>query len=291
MAKKVRKAVFPVAGMGTRVLPATKAMPKEMLTVVDKPIIQYAVEEAMAAGIEEFIFVTGHGKNAIENHFDRSPELERSLEARGKTAELRQITEGFPGEGQVFYTRQREPLGLGHAVYCAKALIGDEPFAVLLPDDIMVANGNPLKDMIDIYERTGTPVTLVADVPRDKTSRYGILNPGGEKMDGRTIRAHGFVEKPKPEDAPSTYANVGRYVLSPKIFDYLALKEKGAGGEIQLTDAMVKLLADEGFYGYLLDGRRFDCGDKAGLVIANIALALQRPELAGDIRGYLKTLA
>jgi len=289
--KKVRKAVFPVAGMGTRVLPATKAMPKEMLTVVDKPIIQYAVEEAMAAGIEEFIFVTGHGKSAIENHFDRSMELERSLEERGKTAELKLLRDTLPPEGSVFYTRQHAPLGLGHAIWCAKGFIGDEPFAVLLPDDIIVSNkGNALKDMIDLYQKTGTSATLVTEVPRENTSRYGILEPAGE-INGQAIKAKNFVEKPKPEEAPSTLANVGRYVLSPRIFDFLDKKQTGAGGEIQLTDAMVELMQTEDFYAWKLDGERYDCGSKEGLVIANIAMAMRRDDIKDQIADFLTTLS
>jgi len=289
--KKVRKAVFPVAGMGTRVLPATKAMPKEMLTVVDKPIIQYAVEEAMAAGIEEFIFVTGHGKSAIENHFDRSMELERSLEERGKTAELKLLRDTLPPEGSVFYTRQHAPLGLGHAIWCAKGFIGDEPFAVLLPDDIIVSNkGNALKDMIDLYQKTGTSATLVTEVPRENTSRYGILEPAGE-INGQAFKAKNFVEKPKPEEAPSTLANVGRYVLSPRIFDFLDKKQTGAGGEIQLTDAMVELMQTEDFYAWKLDGERYDCGSKEGLVIANIAMAMRRDDIKDQIADFLTTLS
>jgi UTP--glucose-1-phosphate uridylyltransferase len=288
--RKVRKAVFPVAGMGTRVLPATKAMPKEMLTVVDKPIIQYAVEEAMAAGIEEFIFVTGHGKSAIENHFDRSAELERSLEERGKTAELKMLRESLPPEGSVFYTRQHAPLGLGHAVWCAKGFVGNEPFAVLLPDDIIVSHqGNALKDMIDLYEQTGTSVTLVTDVPREHTNRYGILEPAGEQ-EGQSIKAKNFVEKPKPEDAPSTLANVGRYVLSPRIFDFLDERKAGAGGEIQLTDAMVELMHKEDFYAWKLNGERYDCGNNAGLVIANIAMALRRDDVRPQVLDALEQL-
>ncbi|MBI1363897.1 MAG: UTP--glucose-1-phosphate uridylyltransferase GalU [Proteobacteria bacterium] len=290
MPRKVRKAVFPVAGMGTRVLPATKAMPKEMLTVVDKPIIQYAVEEAMAAGIEEFIFVTGHGKSAIENHFDRAAELERALEERGKMAELKILRESLPPEGSVFYTRQRAPLGLGHAVWCAKGFVGNEPFAVLLPDDIIVSHkGNALKDMIALYEETGTSVTLVTDVPREHTRRYGILEPAGDAT-GQAVKAKNFVEKPDPKDAPSTLANVGRYVLSPRIFDFLDEKKAGAGGEIQLTDAMVELMHEEDFYAWRLHGERFDCGDKAGLVIANMAMALRRDDLRTQLMPALEAL-
>lgn len=289
MAQSVRTCVFPVAGLGTRFLPATKAMPKEMLTVVDKPLIQYAVEEAAAAGIEHFVFVTGRGKAALEDHFDRSPELERTLSARGKTVEIAAITEGMPKAGSLSYTRQQEPLGLGHAVWCAREMVGDEPFAVILPDDLIQAETPCLKQLIATHADVGGHVVAVADVPREHTKRYGILDVVTD--DGRVARAKGLVEKPEPEKAPSTLSIIGRYVLHPKVFEFLDKKVAGAGGEIQLTDAISQTIGAVPFHGVRFEGRRFDCGDKLGWLEANLALALARPEMAAAVRAFLKELS
>ncbi len=289
MTQKVRKAVFPVGGLGTRFLPATKAMPKEMLPVVDKPLIQYAVEEALAAGIEEIIFVTGRGKAAIEDHFDYSFELRQVLSERGKAAELKAINFPVLEPGRVAYTRQQDPLGLGHAVWCARELVGDEPFAVLLADDLVMATTPCLSQMIDVYEETGGNVVAVMDVPREHTSRYGILDV--ESDDGRLASIRGLVEKPKPEDAPSTLSIIGRYILLPEVFGYLEEKKRGSGGEIQLTDSMARMIGEAPFHGLRFEGTRFDCGDKAGFFEANVAFALARPDLAPQIKTILKTYA
>jgi UTP--glucose-1-phosphate uridylyltransferase len=275
--RRVRKAIFPVGGLGTRFLPATKAMPKEMLPVVDKPLIQYAVEEARAAGIEELIFVTGRGKATIEDHFDHSYELEHTLESRGKKAELDAMRGWMPPPGDVAYTRQQAPLGLGHAVWCARDLVGDEPFAVLLADDLILAKTPCLKQMIDIYPEVRGNMVAVMDVPKEHTSRYGILSPGRD--DGRLVQVRGLVEKPKPEAAPSTIAVIGRYILEPAVFDHLDKKSKGAGGEIQLTDSLIPMIGVSPFHGYRFDGKRFDCGDKIGFFEAQIAFALERADL------------
>ena len=286
MRKPVRKAVFPVAGLGTRFLPATKAMPKEMLPVVDKPLIQHAVEEARAAGIEEFIFVTGRGKSALEDHFDHAFELEATLKERGKTAELDGLAQWLPGAGHVLYTRQQRPLGLGHAVWCARHLVGDEPFAVLLPDDLVLAETPCLKQMVAVYEETGGNVVAVVDVPREHTRRYGVLDVASD--DGRLAAVRGLVEKPAPEAAPSTLSIIGRYILQPELFEILATIGRGAGGEIQLTDGMVKLIGgDRPFYGLRFAGRRYDCGDKLGWLEANIAFALAQPGLAPQLKQIL----
>lgn len=292
MPQKVKKAVFPVAGWGSRFLPATKTMPKEMLAVVDKPVIQYAVEEAMDAGIEEFIFVTGRGKETIENHFDSNYELEETLKAAGKTAALESITRIVPPEGKIFYTRQSRRLGLGHAVGCARSIVGNEPFAVLLPDDIMLARDgtNMLKKMVENYENTGVSNVLCMEVSAEKTERYGVLNTGGHVVKNGQVKVEGFVEKPKKEVAPSNLAVMGRYVFSPEIFPLLAETKPGAGNEIQLTDAMHQLAQKTGFEGVLLDGMRLDCGDKPGFVQANIYMALQRPDLRDEIIHFIKKL-
>jgi UTP--glucose-1-phosphate uridylyltransferase len=283
MRKPVRKAVFPVAGLGTRFLPATKATPKEMLPVVDKPLIQHAVEEARAAGIEEFIFVTGRGKSALEDHFDHAFELEATLKERGKTAELDALASWLPGAGHVLYTRQQRPLGLGHAVWCARHLVGDEPFAVMLPDDLVLAETPCLKQMVAVYEETGGNVVAVMDVPREHTKRYGILDVASD--DGRLASVRGLVEKPAPEVAPSTLSIIGRYILQPELFDHLARIGRGAGDEIQLTDGLAKLIGgDRPFLGLRFDGRRYDCGDKLGWLEANIALALAREDLGPPLR-------
>lgn len=289
--KKVRKAVLPVAGLGTRFLPATKAMPKEMLTVVDKPLIQYAVEEALAAGIEEIVFVTGRGKTAIENHFDRPYELCSTLEKKGKLKELEIVENIIPEHVRIFYTRQGNPLGLGHAVWCAKSVIGDEPFAVILPDDMIHCDKSvPLKDMVDLYNNTGVSNVLVEEVPLERTKSYGILDVKDEQVENGHIKVHGFVEKPNPEEAPSRLGVVGRYVFSPEIFDYLDEKEIGAGGEIQLTDAMVKLQKSQGFNGFLSTAKRFDCGDKVGYQQANLYFALRDSYIGPRLLEYIQGL-
>jgi UTP--glucose-1-phosphate uridylyltransferase len=283
---RVRKAVFPVGGLGTRFLPATKAMPKEMLPIVDKPLIQYAVEEAAAAGIEEFIFVTGRGKAAIEDHFDHSVELEDALGDRGKTEALESIRHWVPAAGQVAYTRQQEPLGLGHAVWCARNLVGDEPFAILLADDLVLSQTPCLKQMVDVANETGGNVVAVMDVPREETSRYGILDVASD--DGRLAAVNGLVEKPAPEEAPSTLSIIGRYILMPEVFDLLESTERGAGGEIQLTDAMAKMIGRHPFHGLRFEGTRFDCGDKLGFLQATIAFGLERPDLRAGLLDYMR---
>ena len=285
MTAKVRKAVFPVGGLGTRFLPATKSMPKEMLPVVDTPLIQYAVDEALAAGIEEIIFVTGRGKSAIEDHFDHSFELEHTLAERGKTAELKAVTNPIQVPGGIAYTRQQTALGLGHAVWCARELVGNEPFAVLLADDLVMAQTPCLKQLIDVYSRTGGNVVAVMDVPREHTNRYGILDVAND--DGTLAEIKGLVEKPAPEDAPSTLSIIGRYVLLPEVFAELDRQEPGAGNEIQLTDAMARLIGPTPFHGLRFEGRRFDCGDKAGFLEANLAFALARDDLADQVREFL----
>jgi UTP--glucose-1-phosphate uridylyltransferase len=286
---RVRKAVFPVGGLGTRFLPATKVMPKEMLAVVDKPLIQYAVEEARAAGVEEFILVNGRGKEAIEDHFDRSPELERTLAERGKNAELEALRAWLPKAGTVVSTRQPEALGLGHAVWCARELVGDEPFAVLLPDDLILSRVSALKQMCDVYGDVGGNMVAVEDVPRQHTKRYGIISPGAAK--GRLVEAKAVVEKPTPEKAPSTMAVIGRYILEPKIFEHLEKQQRGAGNEIQLTDALAAMIGQRPFHGFRFDGRRFDCGDKVGFLEANIAFALEREDLGPEVRQILRNYA
>ena len=288
MAKKIRKAVFPVAGLGTRFLPATKASPKEMLPVVDKPLIQYAVEEAAAAGCTEMIFITGRNKRSIEDHFDKAYELESELEAKGKKA-LLEVVQGITPKGiNCVYIRQAEPLGLGHTVLCARSVVGDEPFAVLLADDLMQpgAEGTAvLAQMVEQYGKHHSSVLAVQEVAREETSSYGIVSssPWGE----RTARVTGIVEKPKPEAAPSTQAVVGRYVLTPLVFDHLANIKPGAGGEIQLTDALAKLINDEPVLAYRFDGTRYDCGSKIGYLQATVELALRHPEVGKDFAAFL----
>ena len=289
MYKKIRKAVFPVGGLGTRFLPATKAMPKEMLPVVDKPLIQYAVEEALEAGIEEIIFVTGRGKAAIEDFFDYSFELGDLLDKRGKRAELQAINIPVLEPGRIAYTRQQEPLGLGHAVWCARELVGDEPFAVLLADDLVMAKTPCLKQLIDVYDQTGGNVVAVMDVPREHTERYGIVEIGDD--DGRLAEIRGLVEKPEPADAPSTLSIIGRYLLLPEVFGYLDERKKGAGGEIQLTDSMARMIGEKPFHGLRFEGHRFDCGDKAGFFEANLAFALARPDMKVQISKIIRDYA
>lgn len=285
MATRVRKAIFPVGGLGTRFLPATKAMPKEMLPIVDRPLIQYAVDEARDAGIEEFIFVTGRGKAAIEDHFDRSFELEQTLDARGKTEELEALRAWLPNPGQIAYVRQQEPLGLGHAVWCARHLIGDEPFAVLLADDLILAETPCLKQMVSVFDDQGGNVVAAMVVPHEHTSRYGIIESGGEQ--GSVVPVKGLVEKPEPANAPSDLAVVGRYILTPEVFAELERRDIGAGGEIQLTDAMARLIGRQPFHGKVFEGQRFDCGDKLGFLEANFAFALEREDLGPALRDVL----
>jgi UTP--glucose-1-phosphate uridylyltransferase len=288
MNRPVRKAVFPVAGLGTRFLPATKAMPKEMLPIVDKPLIHYAVEEAKAAGIEQFFFVTSRQKSAIEDHFDRAFELEATLRERGKTELLEELEARMPEPGQIAYTRQQTPLGLGHAVWCARSLVGDEPFAVLLADDLMVCEVPCLAQMVEAYHETGGNLAAVIEVPRAQTNRYGVLDVVGDG--GRLVRAKGVVEKPEPEAAPSTLTIIGRYIIQPEVFKYLGRGVRGSGGEIQLTDALAALIADgQPFHGLRFEGKRFDCGDKLGFLEATVALGLAHPELGSGLRQILKS--
>ncbi len=286
--KPVRKAIFPVGGLGTRFLPATKALPKEMLPVVDKPLIEYAVEEARAAGIEEFIFVTGRGKSAIEDHFDNHDELERTLSERGKDDELEMINGLDLQPGQIAYVRQMSPLGLGHAVWCARNLIGDEPFAVLLADDLIKADTPTLVEMVEVYEQHGGSVVSLMEVPKEHTSRYGVVTPGA--MEGPLVEIKGLVEKPDPADAPSNLAIVGRYILQPEVMTYLARGKSGAGNEIQLTDSMLELVGQSPFHGLRLSGRRFDCGNKIGFLEAGIAFGLDRPEMGSELRARISAL-
>jgi UTP--glucose-1-phosphate uridylyltransferase len=281
--KKLRKAVFPVAGLGTRFLPATKAIPKEMLTIVDRPLIQYAVEEALEAGIEQLIFVTGRGKRALEDHFDISYELEAVMRGRGKPLDALAGTR-LPA-GALASVRQQEPLGLGHAVWCARELVGDEPFAVLLPDDLMVGNPGCLAQMVEAYEQVGGNIVCVEEVPAERTASYGIITPGS--TEGRLTEVKGLVEKPKPEDAPSRLGVVGRYILQPEVMRVLDNPVKGAGGEIQLTDAMASLIGRQPFHGLAVEAERYDCGDKIGFVTANVSLALRREDTAPAIRALL----
>ena len=285
MAKRIRKAVFPVAGLGTRFLPATKAVPKEMMTVVDRPVLQHVVDEAREAGIEHFVFVTGRGKAIIEDHFDLNYELDRTLAERGKTKELEALTKDLPAAGQTSFTRQQQPLGLGHAVWCAREIVGDEPFAVMLPD--MLSRGC-MKQMLDAYERHGGNIIAVEEVAPSETHQYGIVGVGQEF--GNTFEITGMVEKPKQGTAPSNLIISGRYILQPEIFDILSAKEKGAGDEIQLTDAMIKLAGTSPFFGLRYDGRTYDTGSKLGFLTANVAYALDRPELADDLRRELAKL-
>jgi len=276
--KPVRKAIFPVAGLGTRFLPATKAIPKEMLPVLDKPLLQHAVEEARAAGIEDFVFVTGRGKRAIEDHFDADIELNTTLEKRGKTEALELLRRTELEPGRLFYTRQQLPLGLGHAVWCARDFIGSDPFAVILPDDFVLAEKPCMHQLVEVYEAHGGNVVAVIDVPREQTNRYGILDVKSD--DGRLAVISGLVEKPKPEEAPSTLSIIGRYILQPEVMQHLGDQTRGAGGEIQLTDAMARLVGGQPFHGLRFEGRRFDCGDKVGFLEAAVAHAMRQPELA-----------
>ena len=283
MIKPIRKAVFPVAGLGTRLLPATKTMPKEMLTIVDRPLIQYAVDEAREAGIEQMIFVTGRGKSTLVDYFDVSFELEATMEKAGKSLEPLAPTKARNGE--IVSVRQQQPLGLGHAVWCARDIVGDEPFAVLLPDDLMVGQPGALKQMVDAYAEMGGNIICAQEVAADKTSSYGIITPGETR--GTATEVFGLVEKPKPEDAPSRLGVVGRYILQPELMDILGKGERGAGGEIQLTDGMAQLIGKQPFHALKVDAVRHDCGDKAGFVLANLALALDRADLRPRIEEFL----
>jgi UTP--glucose-1-phosphate uridylyltransferase len=286
---RIRKAVFPVAGMGTRFLPATKAVPKEMLPVVDKPVIQYAVEEAREAGIEQFIFVTGRGKHVIEDHFDHAYELEAQLSARDKTTELNSLLESLPDTGSVNFTRQQKPLGLGHAVWCARHMVGDEPFAVLLPDDLMVGKPGALKQMVEAYRKVDGGVLVAAEEkPLEETSRYGVIAPG--KRRGPLTEVKSIVEKPKPAEAPSRLCVIGRYILPPQIFAELERREKGTGDEIQLTDAMARLLGQTPFHAISTTCARYDCGDKVGFLQANLVVGLSRGDIAPALKTVLRSL-
>jgi UTP--glucose-1-phosphate uridylyltransferase len=281
--QKVRKAVFPVGGLGTRFLPATKAMPKEMLTVVDKPLIQYAVDEAREAGIEQMIFVTGRGKSAIEDHFDISYELETTMTDRGKSLDPIASTRFAPGE--VIYVRQQDPIGLGHAIWCARHIIGDEPFAIFLPDELMDGTPGCMKAMVDAYDRVGGNIVCGYEVPPEETHKYGVITPG--KVDGPLVEVLGLVEKPTQGTAPSNLMIPGRYILQPDVMRILETQARGAGNEIQLTDAMAQMIGKQPFHAYKFGGRRFDCGDKAGFITANIALALDRPDIAPAVKAWM----
>jgi UTP--glucose-1-phosphate uridylyltransferase len=290
MSKRVQKAVFPAGGQGTRFLPATKVIPKEMLALVDKPIIQYGVEEAIASGIEHIIFVTGRGKGAMEDHFDISYELDASLEKKGKI-ELLAVSRGVSGMARISYVRQKEPLGLGHAVLCAKHLVGDEPFAVILPDDVIDADVPCLKQMIDVFDERGGSVLATMTIEGPDISAYGVLAGSQDPVNGRIYNCTGMVEKPKFADAPSKQAIIGRYVLTPRVFELLEQTTPGAGGEIQLTDGIKALLKEEKVFGYTFEGRRFDAGDKFGMLQATVEFALKRPEFAEKFRAFLRGLA
>ena len=291
MAARIRKVVFPVAGLGTRFLPATKTIPKEMLPVVDKPLIQYAVEEALEAGIEHFIFITGRGKGAIEDHFDHAYELEATLKAKDKHATLDILSASMLAPGQAAFIRQQQPHGLGHAVWCAHEVIGDEPFAVILPDDMVLSTKGRgcLTQMVGAFKTTGGNIIAVEDVPREHTNRYGIVAPG--KTEGRLVEVTGLVEKPDPSKAPSTLSIIGRYILLPGIFGKLKDATRGAGNEIQLTDAMARTIGEAPFHGLRFEGTRYDCGDKLGFLAANIAYGLARKDLASGLRDILRSFS
>ncbi len=288
MVQKITKAVFPVAGLGTRFLPATKASPKEMLPIVDKPLIQYAAEEAIAAGITELIFITGRTKQAITDHFDKAYELETELEKKNKIEKLEIVRNIIPDNVSCIFIRQAEPLGLGHAVLCAQAAVGDNPFAVILPDDL-VEDGERgvIKQMVSEYEQLGYSIIAVETVPEEDTDKYGIVSVA-ESDNAKRINS--IVEKPKPDAAPSTLAVVGRYILTPGVFEYLKTTQRGAGGEIQLTDAIADLLIDEPVYAHQFEGTRYDCGSKFGYMKASIDYALKDPDISGELRSYIKTL-
>ena len=284
--KPIRKAVFPVAGLGTRFLPATKAIPKEMLPIVDSPLIQYAVDEAREAGIEQMIFVTGRGKIAIEDHFDIAYELEKTMSERGKDLSVLERTRLSPGN--CAYVRQQEPLGLGHAIWCARDIVGDEPFAIFLPDEFMHGSPGCMAQMMDAYHRLGGNLISVLEVPHDKVSSYGVIHPGAR--DGAVTEVRGLVEKPTVEDAPSNLIISGRYILQPEVMQVLQGQEKGAGGEIQLTDAMAQMIGNQPFHAVTFDGKRYDCGSKVGYIEANLAVALWRPDMADEVRAIVVDL-
>jgi UTP--glucose-1-phosphate uridylyltransferase len=284
--KPVRKAVFPVGGLGTRFLPATKAIPKEMLPVVDKPLIQYAIDEAREAGIEQMIFVTGRGKSAIEDHFDIAYELETTMADRGKALDALDGTRFRPGE--IIYVRQQDPIGLGHAIWCARHIVGDEPFAIFLPDELMVGSPGCMKQMVDAYDRVGGNIVCGYEVPTSETHKYGVITPG--KVDGPLVEVTGLVEKPAPGTAPSNLMIPGRYILQPEVMRILETQARGAGNEIQLTDAMAQMIGQQPFHAYAFDGQRYDCGDKAGFITANIALSLANPEIGATVREFLKAV-
>lgn len=288
MTRPIRKAVFPVAGLGTRFLPATKAMPKEMLTVVDRPVIQYVFDEAREAGIEHFIFVTGRNKSVIEDHFDVQVELRETLVKRGKTAELEALDAEMPKAGSLSYTRQQEPLGLGHAIWCAREMVGNEPFAVLLPDMIMQAERGCLAQMINLYNQSGGNIVSVEDCAPEETSKYGIVGRGDDVAGGFSVTQ--MVEKPAPGAAPSNHYISGRYILQPEVMDILATQAAGAGGEIQLTDAMLTLHQSSPFFAMPFTGSTYDCGSKAGFLAANVAFALSRPDIAPEFQGAIREI-
>lgn len=289
MKRKVTKAIFPVAGLGTRFLPATKAIPKEIMTLVDRPLIQYAIDEARAAGIKEFIFVTSRGKSALEDYFDIAPELESALRKSGKTALLETLKSTNMDSGAIAYVRQNQPLGLGHAVWCARRLVGNEPFAVILTDDVIAAEKPCLQQMMEAYAETGGSMVATMEVPREKTSSYGILDVANDM--GAIVETRGMVEKPKPEDAPSNLAVIGRYILTPNVMQHLHKMKTGAGGEIQLTDAIAaEIAAGDKVYGYRFRGQRYDCGSKAGFLQATVAFGLAREDLRDEFADYLSDL-
>jgi UTP--glucose-1-phosphate uridylyltransferase len=283
MSKRVRKAVFPVAGLGTRLLPATKSIPKEMITIVDRPLIQYAVDEAREAGIEELIFVTGRGKSSLVDYFDQAFELEATLREKGKSLDV--LAPSNARFGEVVTVRQQRPLGLGHAVWCARDIVGDEPFAVLLPDELMVGTPGCLAQMVEAYAEVGGNIVAALEVPESETHKYGVIDPGA--TNGRLTEIRGMVEKPAPGTAPSNLMLPGRYILQPEVMRALDAKERGAGGEIQLTDAMAKLIGKQPFHAYRFEGERYDCGSAAGFVIANVAMALQREGVGPTVREFL----
>jgi UTP--glucose-1-phosphate uridylyltransferase len=285
MPNRIRKAVFPVAGLGTRLLPATKSIPKEMITIVDRPLIQYAVDEAREAGIEQLIFVTGRGKSALVDYFDRAFELEATMCGKGKSLDALEPSNARFGE--VVSVRQQQPLGLGHAVWCARDIIGEEPFAVLLPDELMFGQPGCLKQMVEAYEKVGGNVVAAIEVADSETHKYGVIKPGAS--DGRLTEILGLVEKPAPGTAPSNLMLPGRYILQPEVMRALDAQEAGAGGEIQLTDAMAKLIGEQPFHAYRFEGERYDCGSAAGFVIANIAMALERSDVGADVQEFLSS--
>ncbi|SFS82469.1 UDP-glucose pyrophosphorylase [Sulfitobacter marinus] len=289
MGKKVTKAIFPVAGLGTRFLPATKSVPKEIMTLVDRPLVQYAIDEARAAGIKEFIFVTSRGKGALEDYFDHSPVLEQELRSKGKTELLEILKNTNMDSGAIAYIRQHKALGLGHAVWCARRLIGDEPFAVMLPDDVIAADKPCLQQMVEAYNETGGNMVAAMEVSPDRVSSYGVLDVADDQ--GEMVKIRGMVEKPKPKDAPSNLAVIGRYILSPNVLRNLNQLKSGSGGEIQLTDAIAaELTQGNDVYGYRFKGQRFDCGSKSGFLQATVSFGLARADLRDDLHGYLQDI-